>query len=85
MLTPVAQPEEGTPPLITPHVTGTLGERLVRLNVAVSWSVSDPELGVPLATGCDPTTSTADTAGVTFTCTATSAGGTTSESGDDQA
>jgi len=46
----------------------------------VSWSVSDDESSVSNQTGCDTQTVTADTNGVTFTCSATSAGGTSSNS-----
>jgi hypothetical protein len=42
--------------------------------------VSDAESDISSSSGCDPTTITADTAGTTLTCTATSAGGTSSQS-----
>jgi hypothetical protein len=61
-----------TPPVITPHITGTLGSNgWYRSAVAVNWSVSDPESGVASSTGCAPTNLTADTAGITLTCSAT--------------
>src|SRR5262249_46280654 len=61
-----------TPPVITPHIAGTLGGNGWYVSdVSVTWTVADPESAFT-ATGCDPTTITADTAGVTLTCTATS-------------
>jgi hypothetical protein len=42
--------------------------------------VSDPDSAISSQTGCDPSTVTSDTAGVTFTCTASSTGGTNSQS-----
>jgi hypothetical protein len=49
-------------------------------DVTVSWTVVDEESDVTSSTGCDETTIDYDTAGVTLTCSATSAGGTASES-----
>jgi hypothetical protein len=48
----------------------------------VSWTTTDPLAPITAATGCDPTTRSIDTpfAGVVYTCTATSAGGTSSKS-----
>lgn len=48
-------------------------------DVTVDWTVNDPQSPVSSASGCDDTTVTTNTAadGLTFTCTATSAGGTT--------
>ena len=68
-----------TPPSITPHVSGTLGDNgWYTSNVGVSWTVVDAES--PAATsGCDPSSVTADTAGASFTCSATSGGGSASE------
>lgn len=63
-----------TPPVITPTVTGTLGNNgWYRSNVDVSWTVSDPESEVASQTGCSPSTVSTDNAGVSFTCSATSA------------
>ena len=70
-----------TAPVITPNVNGTLGTNGWYIsNVAISWSVVDPDSAIASQTGCEPQTVTSDTAGVTFTCTATSAGGTSSQS-----
>jgi len=71
---------DATPPVVTPSVTGTLGDNgWYTSNIEVSWTVVDEES--PATTdGCDTVTVSEDTAGRTFTCTATSAGGTTTES-----
>lgn len=69
-------PIDDTPPAILPTVTGTQGQNgWYTSDVNVSWSVSDSESAVSSKTGCDPTTVSADTAGVNFTCTAASDGG----------
>lgn len=61
-----------TPPIISPQIAGTLGNNgWYRSNVSVSWNVSDPESGIASSSGCTPTTLTADTAGMTLTCSAT--------------
>lgn len=70
-----------TAPVITPTVTGTLGNNeWYTSDVNVSWSVTDGESAVSSQTGCDAVTVSADTAGVTFTCEAASAGGTATQS-----
>jgi hypothetical protein len=70
-----------TPPVITPNITGTLGTNgWYRSNVSLTWSVTDPESAISSQTGCTPSSVTRDTTGVTFTCSATSAGGTTTNS-----
>ena len=70
-----------TPPVITPTVTGTLGNGgWYTSDVSVSWSVTDPESTITSQTGCTTTNVTADTASVTFTCSATSSGGSNSQS-----
>ncbi len=72
---------DATPPVITPGVTGTLGNNGWYItNVQVSWTVTDAESPLSMQTGCDPQTVSSDTNGVTFTCEATSAGGTSSQS-----
>jgi hypothetical protein len=74
-------PDDTTPPFITPTVTGTLGNNDWYVSdVQVSWSVVDDESTVSNQTGCDTQTVTADTSGLTFTCQATSAGGSSSQS-----
>ncbi|MBI2039929.1 hypothetical protein HYT18_02555 [Candidatus Microgenomates bacterium] len=70
-----------TSPVITYAITGTLGNNgWYTSDVSVSWNVSDPESTITSTSGCDPSAVTADTAGITFTCNATSAGGTASQS-----
>lgn len=74
---------DGTPPVITPTVTGTSGSGgWYASNVDVSWTVTDPESAVTVQTGCTPTTITTDTtvAGTILTCSATSTGGTATRS-----
>ena len=69
-----------TPPVITPAITGTRGTNdWYRSDVQVSWGVEDPESDIQSSSGCDPRSITSD--GVSaFSCTATSDGGTSSES-----
>jgi hypothetical protein len=71
-----------TPPLIVPHVDGPLGnDNWYVGNVTVTWSVVEPQSPSSVTTSdCDPTTITSDTSGITLTCTATSDGGTATES-----
>lgn len=73
-------PADTTPPVITPSISGTLGgDGWYTDDVTVSWSVSDPESSFTTS-GCDTQTVTTDTSGTTFTCEATSLGGTSSDS-----
>lgn len=72
-------PSDATPPVVTPSVSGTLVNDWYTSDVTVSWAVSDPESAVT-SSACAAQTVTADTTGTTFTCSATSAGGTTSQS-----
>jgi CSLREA domain-containing protein len=77
----ILPPLDSTPPAITPTVTGTLGNNGWYVSdVQVSWSVVDNESPISNQTGCDTQNVTADTSGVTFTCSATSTGGTNSQS-----
>jgi hypothetical protein len=77
----VNAPPDSTPPVITPNIVGTLGNNgWYRSDVNVNWSVVDNESAISSSSGCSPTTISADTAGVPLTCTATSAGGTSSHS-----
>jgi hypothetical protein len=80
-VTAPAAPSDTTAPVITPTVQGTLGENSwYTSNVNVSWLVEDGESDISSTSGCGPTTISTDTAGTTLTCTATSAGGTSSDS-----
>lgn len=65
-----------TPPVITPQVTGTLGDNgRYKSNVTVTWTVTDPESGIASASGCGTTTLTTETPGVMLTCSATNGAG----------
>jgi hypothetical protein len=67
-----------SPPLITPHVVGTVGANEWYISpVEVSWSVADPESGISTASGCGDTILTTDTAGTIVTCMATNGVGLT--------
>lgn len=67
---------DSTPPVIVPQIVGTLGSNgWYRSNVSVSWLVNDPESGVAFSNGCAPVTLTAETAGMTLTCSATNGSG----------
>jgi Ca2+-binding RTX toxin-like protein len=70
-----------SPPVITPTLSGTLGSNGWYVSdVTVSWTVSDPDSEVTSTSGCEPSVVTADTAGTTLTCEATSTGGTSTGS-----
>ncbi len=72
---------DSTPPVVTPNVSGTLGNNgWYTSDVTVTWTIVDSESAISSSSGCGPTTITSDTTGTTLTCTATSAGGTASES-----
>jgi hypothetical protein len=72
---------DGTPPEITPVVTGTLGgDGWYTSDVTVSWTVGDPQSAIISTLGCGSTSVTSDQGSTTYTCTATSAGGTASKS-----
>jgi hypothetical protein len=73
------KPADSTPPVITPTVTGTQSGGWFTSNVTVSWAVADPESSFTTS-GCATETVTSDTNGTTFTCSATSDGGTSTES-----
>lgn len=70
-----------TPPVITSQLTGTLGNNgFYTSDVTVSWTVSDPDSAVTSTSGCTTSLVNVDTTGHTYTCTATSGGGTSSAS-----
>jgi len=76
----VSPPADTTPPVITPNVSGTAGSGGWYVSdVTVSWTVTDPESTISSMSGCGTTNITADTSGTNLTCTATSAGGTNSQ------
>lgn len=73
--------QDTTPPVITPTVNGTLGANgWYTSNVSVSWNVTDAESTVSNTSGCNNVSISTDTAGVTYTCQATSQGGSSSKS-----
>jgi hypothetical protein len=72
---------DSTGPVISPNIAGTLGDNgWYTSDVTLTWSVTDPESTVTSTTGCGTTTITADQNATTYTCSATSAGGTSSQS-----
>jgi hypothetical protein len=77
----VLAPSDSTAPIITPNVSGTLGNNGWYVSdVTVTWSVIDNESAISSSSGCGSTTINTDTSGTTLTCQATSTGGTNSES-----
>ncbi len=80
-LDPTRSTADDTPPAITADVTGTLGDNgWYTSDVGVAWTVTDGESAVTSTTGCDPSTVTTDTNGASITCSATSTGGSASQS-----
>jgi hypothetical protein len=78
---PPPPPDDTTPPVITKVVTGTLGNNgWYTSNVGVDWSVSDAQSAISSQSGCDDLSVTSDQQATTYTCTATSAGGMSTES-----
>jgi hypothetical protein len=74
-------PPDTSAPVITPSISGTHGNNdWYTSDVSVSWTVTDDESALSDKTGCDTATITNDTSGTTITCSATSVGGTTSQS-----
>jgi hypothetical protein len=70
-----------TPPVVTAQVSGTPGNNgWYRSDVQVAWTIDSGALPVTGSSGCDASNVTADTTGTTFTCSATSAGGASSQS-----
>ena len=72
---------DNTPPSVTSSVTGTLGSNgWYTSDVAVDWTVTDNESEISASSGCDDFSVTSDQQSVTYSCTATSGGGESSES-----
>jgi hypothetical protein len=66
-----------TPPVIASTVSGPQGTNGWYVgDVTVSWEVSDPQTAISAETGCDAVPVDQDTVGTTYSCTATSEGGT---------
>jgi hypothetical protein len=75
-----AEYPDKSPPTVTPTVVGTLGDNgFYRGDVSIVWSVQDPQSVVRSTSGCAPV-SVGDTPGTTFTCQASSVGGSVSQS-----
>lgn len=77
----VVQSVDSTPPSIVPQYSQMPG--LGGWNnapIVLTWTITDPESSITNQTGCDPVNVTTETVGTNVTCSATSAGGTTSES-----
>jgi hypothetical protein len=71
-------PVDSTPPTITPTVTGTLGlNGWYTSNVGLTWTVSEPESPASLVkTGCVDQSITTDQPATSYSCSASSLGGT---------
>lgn len=68
---------DATPPVITPTLTGTLGDNgFYTSNVSLSWSVEEAETDITAQSDCLPTLITTDSPGLQLSCSATSLGGT---------
>ncbi len=79
--TPPVYSRDRTPPVIEATVNGTHGSNSwYTSNVSISWNVSDPDSSISSTSGCDNVSLVTDTTGVTYTCKATSQGGTSSQS-----
>jgi len=73
--------QDSTPPIVRATVDGTEGnDGWYTGNVSLTWNVSDPDSSISNTSGCDNVFLTTDTAGVTYSCQATSGGGTSSKS-----
>jgi len=76
-----AQAPDTTPPDIHPVLEGTLGDNgWYTSNVRVLFYVTEIESSTQYSPGCNVVTVSQDTPGTTFTCTATSGGGSTTRS-----
>ena len=72
-------PLDHTPPDIVPTVAGTLGTGgWYTSDVSLAWQLTDAESVVSSQSGCASISVSSNVAGATYTCTATSLGGTAS-------
>jgi hypothetical protein len=72
-------PSDTTAPVIEPTIVGTLGNNgWYTSDVSLSWTITDPESAWSPLTGCDTVNITVDQPATNYTCSATSAGGTSS-------
>ena len=70
-----------TAPQITPNISGTLGNHGWYVgDVNLTWTVVDDESAITSQSGCGPVDIVVDQAATTYTCEATSSGGTASRS-----
>jgi hypothetical protein len=70
-----------TAPVISKIITGTLGSNSwYTSNVTVAWTVTDPEFTPVIDSGCGTQPFTSETTGTTSSCSAHSAGGSSSDS-----
>ena len=77
----VSAPPDSTPPVITKDITGTVGNNgWYTTNVGVDWTVADNESTISSQSGCADFSVTSDQNSTTYTCSATSRGGTSSDS-----
>jgi hypothetical protein len=76
-----AATQDTTALVITSDIQGTKGaDGWYTSDVALSWSVADPDSAITAKDGCNDVAITSDQEAQTYTCTATSAGGTDSTS-----
>ncbi|HWJ82878.1 MAG TPA: PxKF domain-containing protein [Nocardioides sp.] len=74
-------PADTTPPAISYSLSPASPDGAhdwYKSNVAVDWTVTDNESSITSSTGCDDFTISTDQAATTYTCSATSGGGTNS-------
>ena len=70
-----------TPPVVTAALAPAANNNgWNNANVTVNWLASDAQSGIQASSGCASSTVNVDTAGTSFSCTATSVGGTTTKS-----
>ena len=75
------QPVDSTPPAIAPVVAGAQGSNGFYTGpVSVKWNIVDQDSRILERSGCDDVAVSEDTGGTTYTCSATSHGGTASQS-----
>ncbi len=71
---------DDTAPVVAPHISGTLGDNdWYTSAVDLDWEISDDESEIGSQQGCDPLHIDADQPATSYTCTATSRGGTESQ------
>lgn len=77
----VTPPPDTTPPAITKTITGTAGQNgWYTSDVSVTWSVTDLESSVTILSGCGTQSFTSEGTGLTSSCSASSTGGSASDS-----